>query len=62
MSNRAYLLIIALLLGMIALVVFGSWSWLLYGLFFLCPLMHLFGHNHHGGDDNGQDHPSGHKH
>ncbi|MFX3624593.1 MAG: DUF2933 domain-containing protein [Ectobacillus sp.] len=32
----------------IALAIAGKWNLLLWGIFLLCPLMHLFGHNHSG--------------
>lgn len=32
----------------IVLMVLGKWNILVWGLFLLCPLMHLFGHNHSG--------------
>lgn len=50
-------LLIVLTIG-IAVAVFGKWEWLIWGIFLLCPLMHLFGHNHsgHGNSDTSKHH------
>ncbi|WP_096183607.1 DUF2933 domain-containing protein [Effusibacillus lacus] len=49
------LLLVAVLAVLVGFAIAGRWDWLLYGLFLMCPLMHLFGHNNHSGH-------SGHKH
>ncbi|XJZ28058.1 DUF2933 domain-containing protein [Bacillota bacterium Lsc_1132] len=54
---------IVLAIGII-LAVLGKWNWLVWGVLLLCPLMHLFGHNHSGNHNHnhGQDQGSKHHH
>jgi len=40
-------MIIVLIIG-IVLVGLGKFDWLIWGIILICPLMHLFGHNHSG--------------
>lgn len=54
-----HMLIALLVIAFVTITLFGKWDWLLYGMILLCPLMHLFGHNHHSGSDNHSNH---HKH
>lgn len=42
----------------IVVAVLGKWDWLLWGIVLLCPLMHLFGHNH-SGHDHSKKHSKG---
>ncbi|MBM4764627.1 DUF2933 domain-containing protein [Bacillus sp. B15-48] len=42
---------IVLIFGIMAAVL-GKWELLIVGIFLLCPLMHLFGHNHSGHNHN----------
>lgn len=48
----------------IAIALLGKWDWLVYGLFLLCPLMHLFGHHHsgHSGHSGNNAHSNSSKH
>lgn len=32
----------------IVVAILGKWDWMIWGLLLLCPLIHLFGHNHSG--------------
>ncbi len=51
MKNPMKGVLITILVGaVIAIFISGKWDWLIYLLFLLCPLMHLFGHNHGGHD------------
>lgn len=51
-SPLKYGLFSLILVAVVTIIVSGKWEWLFYGLILLCPLMHLFGHNHHSGHDN----------
>lgn len=49
MSSKRLILPISIVIFIGVLVaLFGKWEWLIWGLLLLCPLMHLFGHNHSG--------------
>lgn len=50
MLGKRYLIpLLVVLAGVgVALAILGKWNWLLWGIILLCPLMHLFGHNHSG--------------
>jgi hypothetical protein len=52
---RAFLKIsifIVIVIATIAVIVFKKWDGFIYGLIFLCPIMHLFGHKHHSGHNH----------
>lgn len=53
-------IILVLIFGIVAAVL-GKWDWLLWGMILLCPLIHLFGHNHSGHSDQ-KNSESGHHH
>ena len=50
MSNKKLMISIVLAFMVIGTVfaVLGKFSILLWGILLLCPIMHLFGHNHSG--------------
>ncbi|MCM3669831.1 DUF2933 domain-containing protein [Mesobacillus maritimus] len=50
-------MIIVLIIG-VTLAGLGKWEWLVWGIFLLCPLIHLFGHNHSGHNHSGNNHSS----
>ncbi|HCC3219308.1 TPA: DUF2933 domain-containing protein, partial [Legionella pneumophila] len=39
--------LLVIIIGIVA-AIYGKWDWLIWGIFLLCPLMHLFGHDHSG--------------
>lgn len=48
MANKKLVIpiIIVLIIGIAAIIGSGRWDWLIWGIVLICPLMHLFGHNH----------------
>ncbi|WP_035099888.1 DUF2933 domain-containing protein [Aneurinibacillus terranovensis] len=54
------LVILLVIAGVIVSIALGKWTLLLYAGFLLCPLMHIFGHNHsghnHSSDGNNLNH------
>lgn len=51
-------ILLVLIIGIVA-AIYGKWEWLIWGIFLLCPLMHLFGHKHSGHDHSGHNHNKG---
>lgn len=60
MTGKKLIFPIMIVLAFGAVVaVLGKWEWLIWGIVLLCPLMHLFGHNHSG---HSHSHNDGSKH
>lgn len=58
-------LLIPIMMSLVVLtivMVLGKWNLLVWVLFLLCPLMHLFGHNHSGHGVSGHHHSESSKH
>ncbi|WP_394237583.1 DUF2933 domain-containing protein [Niallia oryzisoli] len=54
-------IMIVLAIGAV-IAVLGKWEWLIWGIVLLCPLMHLFGHDHSGHSHNHNDGSKHHHH
>lgn len=56
MSGKQHKITIMIVLTVgIVIAVLGKWEWLVWGLVLICPLMHLFGHNHSGHNHSESD-------
>lgn len=64
MKNKKLLIPIVIGIAVIgvALAVLGKFNLFIWGLILLCPLMHLFGHNHSGHDHSKHNHSEKKKH
>ena len=60
MTRKQLIIPIMLIFG-IVVVALGKWDWLIWGILLLCPLIHLFGHNH-SGHSHSKRGESGHHH
>lgn len=56
MTISKKVIIIAGVIGVGIIVALQKWDLLLYGILFLCPLMHIFMHSGHGGHDHNNGH------
>ena len=54
-------ILIALVIVLI-LALLGKWTWILWGVILLHPLMHVFGHNHSGSHSHAQNKDTHHHH
>ncbi|MCM3364398.1 DUF2933 domain-containing protein [Niallia sp. Sow4_A1] len=60
LKKLAIPILLVIIIGIVA-AIYGKWDWLIWGIFLLCPLMHLFGHDHSGHNHSKGRH-SGHHH
>ncbi len=54
-------ILIALVIVFI-LALLGKWTWILWGIILLHPLMHVFGHNHSGSHNHAKNKDTHHHH